>query len=54
MSMSKEALEARRAYKRRWAKEHPESVRASQEKYWNKKAQELEAAKEADKAEATV
>lgn len=39
--MSEEALEARRAYKRKWAKEHPETVRASQERYWQRKAEEM-------------
>ena len=41
MSMKKEAAEARRAYKRKWAAEHPESVRKSQEKYWAKKAAQM-------------
>lgn len=37
------AAEARRAYKRKWAKEHPDKVRAQQERYWIKKAAELSA-----------
>ena len=42
--MNEAALEARRAYKRKWAKEHPESVKKSQEKYWTRKAAETAAA----------
>lgn len=49
--MNKAAAEARRAYKRKWAKEHPESVKKSQEKYWNKKAEEMKAAQEAQALE---
>ena len=46
--MNSAATEARNAYKRKWAKEHPESIRRSQEKYWTKKAMEMQqAAKEA-------
>lgn len=41
--MNEAAAEARRAYKRKWAKEHPESVKRSQERYWTKKAQEAAA-----------
>lgn len=29
-----------REYHRKWRESHPESVRAAQVKYWNKKAQE--------------
>lgn len=36
--MTDAAKEARRAYKRRWAKEHPDRVRAHQEKYYEKLA----------------
>lgn len=36
--MDKAALEARRAYRRKWAKDHPELVRQQQERYWAKKA----------------
>lgn len=36
--MTDKAKEARRAYKRQWAKNHPESVKRSQEKYWEKQA----------------
>ena len=44
MSDQKESLDqaraARAAYKRKWAKEHPDRVRAHQIKYWAKKAKE--------------
>lgn len=36
--MDAKALEARRAYKRQWAKDHPDKVKAAQERYWMKKA----------------
>lgn len=35
--LNEKAIEARRAYKRKWAKEHPEKVKAAQERYWQKK-----------------
>ena len=34
-------LEKKREYYRRWRAEHPESVRASQAKYWARKAAEM-------------
>ena len=43
--MTEQAIAARRAYRRKWAKEHPELVRAQQERYWKRKA-EREAAAE--------
>jgi hypothetical protein len=42
--MTDKAKEARRAYKRKWAKENPDKIRAQQERYWNKKAEQAEAA----------
>lgn len=33
-----EAKAAKREYARRWRKEHPENVRAAQERYWEKRA----------------
>ncbi len=36
--MTEEAKAARRSYKRKWAKEHPEKVKQHQERYWQKKA----------------
>lgn len=38
--MTDEAIEARRAYKRRWAREHPDKVREQQRRYWEKRAQQ--------------
>lgn len=37
--MTREALEARRAYKREWAKKNPEKVRKYQETFWQKQAE---------------
>lgn len=42
--MDKKAIEARRAYKREWARKNPDKVKAAQERYWNKKAEEAEQA----------
>jgi len=36
--MTQKALEARKAYKREWAKKHPEKIKQYQQTYWNKKA----------------
>lgn len=36
--MTEKAIEARRAYKRQWAKDNPDKIKAQQERYWNKKA----------------
>jgi len=38
--MNEQAAAARRAYRRKWAKENPDKVRAQQERYWAKKAAE--------------
>lgn len=40
MELSKEAIEARRAYHRKWRKKNPDKVRAAQDRYWAKKARE--------------
>ena len=37
-AMNEQAREARRAYKRQWAKQNPEKVKAQQERYWAKRA----------------
>lgn len=37
--MTEKAAEARRAYKRQWAKDNPEKVREQQERYWAKRAE---------------
>lgn len=39
--LSKEALEARRAYQRKYRKEHPDKIREIQERYWIKKGQKM-------------
>ena len=36
------AIEARRAYKREWAKQNRDKVKAQQERYWQRKAAERE------------
>ncbi len=36
--MTEKAKEARRAYKRKWAAEHPEKTREYQARYWEKQA----------------
>ena len=43
--MTEESKEARRAYKREWARKNPEKVRAAQDRYWERRAAE-QAAKE--------
>ena len=40
--MNEKAKEARRAYKREWARKNPDKVRAAQERFYNKKAAEAE------------
>lgn len=44
--MNEKALAARRAYKRQWAAANKDKVKAQQERYWAKKAAEMEAAQE--------
>lgn len=39
------AKEARREYKREWNRKNPDKVRAAQKRYWEKRAQQIEAAK---------
>lgn len=36
--LSKEAIEARRKYKREWARKNKDKVKAAQERYWEKQA----------------
>ena len=38
--MSEQAKEARREYKRKWAKQNPDKVRATTARYWEKVARE--------------
>lgn len=49
--MNEKAKEARRAYRRKWAKDNPEKIRAQQERYWQKKAAEIEAEQAAEEQE---
>lgn len=44
--MTEQAKEARRAYKRKWAKDNPEKVRAYQERYWQRVAEQAKADQE--------
>ena len=43
-TMTEQAAAARRAYKRKWAKENPDKVKAQQERYWQRKAEQEAAA----------
>lgn len=38
--MTQQAIEARKAYKREWAKQNPDKVRQYQKSYWEKRAAE--------------
>lgn len=42
--LNEQAAAARRAYKRKWAQDNREKVKAQQERYWTKKAAEQAAA----------
>lgn len=42
--MNEKARAARNAYRRQYAKDHPDKIRKQQERYWTKKAAEMEAA----------
>lgn len=48
-SMSEAARRARNAYKRQWAKENPDKVKAANARYWEKKALEAQAHEEGKK-----
>lgn len=39
--MTDAAREAQRAYKRAWAKKNPDKVRAAQERYWQRRAEQM-------------
>ncbi len=41
MALSEAAKEARRIYKNKWNREHKDRVKAHQERYWERKAQEM-------------
>lgn len=40
--ISDAAREARNAYKREWNKKNPDKVKAASERYWEKKAKEMQ------------
>lgn len=52
--MTEQAMEARRAYKRKWARENRDKIREQQARYWQRQAekQEQEPAKEPAPAQA--
>lgn len=47
--LSAEAKEARKAYKRQWARDHKEQVKETQERYWERRAAKEAAARAQDK-----
>ena len=42
MKMSKEAREARNAYFREWRKNNPEKVKQHLQRYWERKAEQMQ------------
>lgn len=38
--MTEQAKQAKREYQREWAKKNPDKVKAAQDRFWSKKAQE--------------
>lgn len=54
--LSEQAIAARREYKKEWARNNPEKVKAQQERYWQKRAaqqaQEKQEAQPAPQVEA--
>ena len=49
--MTAEAMEARRAYKRNWAKNNRDKIRAAEERYWQRIADQAAADREEAEAE---
>ena len=49
VDMTDKALEARRAYKRKWSADNREKVREYQDRYWEKRAEQEAAEQEADR-----
>ena len=45
------AAAARREYKRKWAKANPDKVKAQQERYWTKKAEQQAQEQQEEKSE---
>ena len=41
--MTEQARKARRAYKKEWARKNPDKVKAQQERYWQRKAEQQQA-----------
>lgn len=46
-SMSEKGNEARRAYKREWARRNPDKIREQQRRYWERKAAAAEERRQA-------
>lgn len=38
--LTEQAIAARRAYKRAWARKNPDKVKQSQERYWQRRAEQ--------------
>lgn len=52
VTLSKEAKEAQKAYRKKWREEHPEKVREYEARYWEKRArQAIETEREATEHE---
>ena len=49
-TMSEKGNEARRAYKREWARRNPDKIRAQQRRYWERKAAAAEERQQAAQA----
>lgn len=47
--LSRSAREARNEYQRKWRAEHKENVRASNQRYWNRRAERIAAEREIEK-----
>jgi hypothetical protein len=41
--LTEQAIAARREYKKKWARNNPEKIRAQQERFWQKRAAEQQA-----------
>lgn len=50
--LSPAAVEARRAYKRQWAHDHPDKIREQRRRYWERQGELLQQARAAEAAEA--
>lgn len=50
MTLTQEALEARRAYKREWNRKNKDKLREYNERYWQKKAEQAAEKEEQTKA----